>query len=41
MGVSVAWLYERIQETFLGLVYEESAKMAADIFAKAFTDVTK
>ena len=35
MGISIAWLYERFQDTNLELIYEESAKMAADIFTKA------
>ena len=41
MGISIAWLYERFQGTNLELIYEESAKMAADIFTKAFTDKVK
>ena len=39
--ISVAWLYERFQQGDLKLVYEESAKMCADIYTKAFTDVKK
>ena len=41
MGISIAWLYERFQDTNLELIYEESAKMTADIFTKAFTDKAK
>ena len=37
-GVAFGWLFERFQENYLELIYEESAKMAADIFTKAFTD---
>ena len=39
--ISVAWLYERFRQGDLKLVYEESAKMCADIYTKAFTDVSK
>ena len=39
--ISVAWLYERFKQGDLKLVYEESSKMCADIFTKAFTDVNK
>ena len=41
MGVSVAWLHERFKEKYLCLSYEESEKMAADIFTKVFTDPEK
>ena len=40
-GLCIAWLYERFQSSLLSLVYEESSKMAADIFTKAFTDKVK
>ena len=39
--VSVAWLHEVCQGKDVILGYEESAKMCADIFTKAFSDVTK
>ena len=38
---SVAWLHERFKEPDLQLVYELSAKMAADIYTKGFTDGQK
>ena len=37
-GVSVAFLHERFTDGQLRLKYEQSEKMAADIFTKAFTD---
>ena len=40
-GVHIGWLFERFQSDYLDLRYEESAKMAADIFTKAFTDQQK
>ena len=39
--VSVSWLYERFKGDDINLVYEISAKMAADIYTKAFTDGAK
>ena len=39
--VSVAWLHERFSGKDFKLVYEESAKMCADIYTKAFTDAQK
>ena len=39
--VSVSWLYERFKDDDIELVYEMSAKMAADIYTKAFTDGAK
>ena len=40
-GVSVSWLHERFKEPDLQLVYELSAKMAADIYTKGFLDPQK
>ena len=37
-GVSVAWLHERCLAPGLQLVYELSARMAADIYTKGFVD---
>ena len=37
-GVSVAWLYERFGHDDVDLVYEDTARMCADIFTKAFKD---
>jgi hypothetical protein len=39
--VSVSWLHERFKGDDITLVYEVSAKMAADIYTKAFTDGAK
>jgi len=39
--VSVAWLHEVCQGAEIKLTYEVSAKMAADIFTKAFPDKNK
>ena len=40
-GLCIAWLYERFKSGALELIYEESSKMAGDIFTKAFTDRAK
>jgi len=40
-GVSVAWLHETFKGDDLELAYEELARMAADIFTKAFDDNDK
>ena len=37
-GVSVAWLHETFKGEDLDLAYEQSSRMSADIFTKAFTD---
>ena len=39
--ISVAWLHEVFQCRNAVLAYEVSAKMAADIYTKAFTDAAK
>jgi hypothetical protein len=39
--VSIQWLHERFAEKDLVLIYEVSAKMAADIYTKAFSDPLK
>ena len=39
--VSVAWLHEVFKGEHLRLIYEISARMAADIFTKAFSDKAK
>ena len=39
--VSVAWLHETFSRQNIGLMYEVSSKMCADIYTKAFTEVTK
>ena len=39
--VSVAWLHETFSQLNIGLMYEVSAKMCADIYTKAFTEATK
>ena len=40
-GVSVSWLHEVCNRGDIELVYEESSRMCADIYTKAFTDVAK
>ena len=37
----IAWMHERFKADDLVLAYELSARMAADIFTKAFTDADK
>ena len=37
----MSWLHERFKESDLQLVYELSAKMAADIYTKGFIDPQK
>ena len=37
--VSVAWIHECFERKDMQLVYELTAKMCADIYTKAFTDV--
>ena len=39
--VSVAWLHETFSRQNTCLMYEASSKMCADIYTKAFTEVTK
>ena len=39
--VSVQWLHEVFSEPFLDLLYIESARQAADIMTKGFTDPIK
>ena len=39
--VSVAWLHETFSHQNIGLMYEVSSRMCADISTKAFTEVTK
>ena len=39
--VSVAWLPETFSQQGIGLMYEVSSRMCADIYTKAFTDATK
>ena len=39
--VSVAWLHETFSQQNIGLMYEVSSRMCADIYTKAFTDATK
>jgi len=39
--ISVGWLHEVFKLDEIELMYEESAKMAADIYTKAFTDKAK
>ena len=40
-GVSVAWLHETFKGADLTLAYEVSARVAADIYTKAFADPEK
>ena len=35
-GISIAWIHEQFKSGFFRLLCESSAKMAADIFTKAF-----
>ena len=37
-GICIAWMHEVFQEGYVGLAYEVTAKMAADIHTKAFKD---
>ena len=37
-GVCIAWMHEVFQEGYVGLAYEVTAKMAADVHTKAFKD---
>ena len=37
-GICIAWMHEAFQEGYVGLAYEVTAKMAADIHTKAFKD---
>ena len=39
--VSVAWLHEKFSQQNIGLMYEVSSRMCADIYTKAFTEATK
>ena len=39
--VSVAWLHESFSQQNIGLMYEVSSRMCADICTKAFTEATK
>ena len=39
--VSVAWLHETFSRQSICLMYEASSKMCADIYTKAFTEITK
>ena len=39
--VSVAWLHETPSQQNIGLMYEVSFRMCADIYIKAFTEATK
>ena len=40
-GVQVSWLHEVCKKDDIVLMYEDSAKMAADIYTKGFTDKAK
>ena len=37
-GISITWLYEMFKRDYLLLVYEVTARMAADIHTKGFDD---
>ena len=37
-GICIVWMHEVFQEGYVGLAYEVTAKMAADIHTKAFKD---
>ena len=39
--VSIDWLHECFQDPAYNLIWEQSAKQAADIFTKAFPDVNR
>ena len=40
-GVQVQKLHDLFKQDFLKLVFETTTRMSADIFTKAFIDVTK
>ena len=39
--VSVGWIHERLNDGLFIIIYEETDKMAADIYTKGFTDAVK
>ena len=39
--VSVAWLHETFSREYIRMFYEDSSKMCADIYTKAFTDLAR
>ena len=39
--VSVAWLHETFSRGYIRMFYEDSSKMCADIYTKAFTDLAR